>query len=95
MASGGQSAARKTIFHDLLTEDKDWVVPPDKQLEDEAFAMLGAAADTTGHAMNYAAIEVLSDPVKYKRLRAELNKAFPDPTTKLDYVTLEKLPYLV
>jgi len=95
MASGGRSAARKTIFHDLLTADKDWVVPPDQQLQDEAFAILGAAADTTGHAMNFAAIEVLSDPAKYKRLRAELIEAFPDPNAKLDYLTLEKLPYLV
>lgn len=95
MASGGKSAARKTIFHDLLTADKDWVVPPDQQLQDEALAILGAAADTTGHAMNFAAIEVLSDPAKYKRLRAELIEAFPHPNTKLDYLTLEKLPYLV
>ena len=95
MSSGSTSKARETIFHDLLTEDASWVVPSDQTLQDEAFAILGAAADTTGHAMNFATIEVVSDPVKYKRLSAELKKAFPDPNAKLDYVTLEKLPYLV
>jgi cytochrome P450 len=97
MDSGGKSAARKTIFHDLLTDDPEagWVVPPIKQIQDEATAMLGAAADTTGHAMNYATIEITSDPIKYKRLSAELKQAFPDPNVKLDYLSLEKLPYFV
>jgi cytochrome P450 len=95
MASGGKSAARQTIFHDLLTADSTWVVPSDQELQDEALAMLGAAADTTGHAMNYAVIEVIADPAMYKRVRAELIEAFPDPNAKLDYLTLEKLPYLV
>jgi hypothetical protein len=80
-----------------LTDDPDagWVVPPITEIQDEATAILGAAADTTGHAMNYASIEVISDPVKYRRLSAELKQAFPDPDTKLDYATLEKLPYFV
>ena len=97
MDSGGKSAARKTIFHDLLTDDPDagWVVPPIGEIQDEATAILGAAADTTGHAMNYATIEVISDPVKYRRLSAELKQAFPNPNAKLDYTTLEKLPYFV
>lgn len=97
MDSGGKSAARKTIFHDLLTDDTDagWVVPPIQEIEDEAAAILGAAADTTGHAMNYATIEISSDPVKYKRLSAELKEAFPDPKAELNFVSLEKLPYLV
>lgn len=95
MASGNASKARETIFHDLLTADRHWVVPSDQTLQDEAFAILGAAADTTGHAMNFATIEIVSDPAKYRRLSAELKQAFPDPNAKLDYLTLEKLPYLV
>lgn len=95
IASGKTTKARETIFHDLLTHDSTWVVPSDQTLQDEAFAILGAAADTTGHAMNFATIEVVSDPAKYKRLHAELKEAFPDPNAKLDYLTLEKLPYLV
>lgn len=57
--------------------------------------MLGAAADTTGNAMNFATIEVTNNPVFYKRLCAELRVAFPDPDEKLDFLKLEKLPFLV
>ncbi|TVY55117.1 Cytochrome P450 monooxygenase yanH [Lachnellula suecica] len=94
MDSGGKSASRRTIFHDLLTDDPDagWTVPPIQEIQDEATAILGAAADTTGHAMNYAMFEVISDPAKYERLSTELKEAFPDPNAKLDYITLEKLP---
>jgi cytochrome P450 len=70
-------------------------VPPEVHLRDEAFAILGAAADTTGNAMNFATIEVTNDPVLYKRLCEELREAFPDPNAKLDYLILEKLPFLV
>lgn len=63
-------------------------------MQDEALTILGAAADTTGHAMNFAVIEVLADVTIYKRVRAELIEAFPDPNARLDFLTLEKLPYL-
>lgn len=70
-------------------------MPPEVHLRDEAFAILGAAADTTGNAMNFATIEVTNDPVLYKRLCTELREAFPDLNAKLDYLSLEKLPLLV
>ncbi|KUJ12574.1 cytochrome P450 [Mollisia scopiformis] len=96
IAAGNKSAARQTIFHDLLTPDPEqgWVVPPEVHLRDEAFAILGAAADTTGNAMNFATIEVTNDPVMYKRLCDELREAFPNPNAKPDFLTLEKLPFL-
>lgn len=97
MAAGNTSVVRKTIFHDLLTEDPDHklTVPSHQEIVDEATAVLGAAADTTGNAMTVAAIEVTSDPKKYARLVAELKTAFPDKNIKLNLLTLEKLPYLV
>lgn len=97
MDAGNKSAARKTIFHDLLTDDPEqgYFVPSMQELQDEATAILGAAADTTGNAMTFATIEVTSDPKKYARLTAELRESFPDADAKLDFLTLEKLPYLV
>lgn len=97
VTSGNLSTSRKTIFHDLLTEDPDhgYIVPPLQHITDEALAILGAAADTTGNAMTVAAIEVTSDPIKYARLVVELKNAFPDENAKLDLPTLEKLLYLV
>jgi cytochrome P450 len=67
------------------------VVPPVDHLKDEAYAVLAAAADTTGNAMTWAAYEIVSDPAKSKRLTAELKAAFPDSNAPLDLMTLEKL----
>ena len=89
--------ARTTIFHQLLNPNatEGHVVPSVDDMKDEAFVMLSAAADTTGNAMTMAAYHVIQNPPIYERLIAELKAAFPDASTKLDYVTLEKLPYLV
>jgi hypothetical protein len=97
MESGKTSTSKPTIFQDLLTPDPDhgYVVPTVDQLKDEAYSILGAAADTSGNAMTVSAYEVVSDPAMYKKLTAELRRAFPDPKARLDFVTLEKLPYLV
>jgi cytochrome P450 len=97
MEAGRKSDARQTIFHELLTPDPDqgYVVPPVDHLKDEAYTILGASADTTGNAMTWATYEVVSDPTIYKRLTAELKAAYPDPNARLNFVALEKLPYLV
>jgi cytochrome P450 len=93
----GNTDLKPTIFKDLLTADpkQDYVPPTPEQLKDEAYSILAAAADTTGNAMTVAAYQVVSDPVIYRKLTAELKSAFPNPTSKMDYLTLEKLPYLV
>lgn len=70
------------------------VVPTVDELRDESFVMLSAAADTTGNAMTVAMYEVVSNNKIYSKLAAELNEAFPDPSAKLDFIQLEKLPYL-
>jgi cytochrome P450 len=57
--------------------------------------MLSAAADTTGNAMTVALYEVVTNDTIYSKLAAELNAAFPDASAKLEFIQLEKLPYLV
>ena len=64
-------------------------------LKDEAYIILAAAADTTGNALTIAAYNIISDDAIYHKLAAELNEAFPDPNVRLDFVLLERLPYLV
>ena len=61
----------------------------------EAYSILAAAADTTGNAMTVAAFNVLSNPLIYQRLVQDLEEAFPDPNATLEFVELEKMPYLV
>lgn len=64
-------------------------------LEDEAYTVLTAAADTTGNAMTTICRYVFANPTIYQNLHAELKAAFPDESEILSYQTLEKLPYLV
>lgn len=87
---------RKTIFYQLLDPAaiEGRVVHNVKDLTDEAFTILTAATSTTGNAMAITSYYVISNPEIYHTLTAELEEAFPNLTMKLDFVTLEKLPYL-
>ncbi|KAK2747805.1 hypothetical protein FQN57_001835 [Myotisia sp. PD_48] len=87
---------RPTIFHQLLDPEfmKGEQVPTVEQLKDEAYIIVAAAADTTGNAMTIAAYNVVTNPEIYKRLTQELVQAFPNPDAEMDFLTLEKLPYL-
>jgi cytochrome P450 len=93
---GQSKSARKTIFHQLLdpAATEGHVVPDVEDLTDEAFTIITAAADTTGHAMTMTSYYVITNPEIYRTLTAELENAFPNSTTKLDYSKLDKLPYL-
>lgn len=95
MSEGKLSTTRPTIFSELLNPKyNDGQVPPTHELKDEAYSVLGAAADTTGNALATATYHVLANPEIYAKLRTELLAAFPDPTAQLDWVSLERLPYL-
>lgn len=89
--------SRRTIFHDLLTPKPEvgYVVPPIEKLEDEAVSILAASSDTTGNGMTVAAYNVVQNPLIYEKLNAELQTAFPNPNSRLDFTVLEHLPYLV
>jgi cytochrome P450 len=94
--NAGVKPQRETIFHTVLNPDaaEDYKPPSVKHMVDEAFGMLGAAAETAGNAMTMSAFHVVFNPEIYAKLRKELIEAFPDPTKPADYLTLEKLPYL-
>ena len=96
-ANKGKKPTRLTIFNQLLDPDvaEGHVVPTVDDLKDEAVSIVTAAADTTGNAMTIAAYNIISNETIYRQLTAELKEAFPDASAKLDYLALEKLPYLV
>jgi hypothetical protein len=71
------------------------VVPTVDGLKDEAIGVLVAASDTTGNAMMVAAYHVCNDLVIYESLVEELESAFPNFNAKLEFKSLESLPYLV
>lgn len=83
------------IFEALLAPADGYAVPTPDHVKDESYAVLNAASDTTGNAMTVAAHNVVTNPEIYAKLTAELNAAFPNPNEKLEYLKLEKLPYLV
>lgn len=91
----GESLERSSIFEALLTPGEDYAVPTPDQIKDEAYSVLAAAADTTGNAMTVAAYNVVKNPGIYRTLVAELKDAFPDADDTLEYIKLERLPYLV
>lgn len=97
MKAGKLDTSRPTIFSELLNPEnhQGYPVPTTDELKDEVYSILAAAADTTGNAMTTAAYYVMANKDIYKRLRAELLETFPDPNARLDFVTLERLPYLV
>lgn len=86
-----------TIFHQLLSPDaaEGHEVPTVDNLTGELFNILGAASDTTGNCMTITAYNVVRNPAIYDRLTRELKEAFPDPNGRMEFVALEKLPYLV
>jgi cytochrome P450 len=97
MEAGELSTRRPTIFSELLDPEKqeeDYPVPPPIKLKDEVFSILAAAADTTGNAMTVAAYHVLKSREIYAAVRQELFEAYPDPSAKLEFQKLERLPYL-
>ncbi|KAK5659568.1 hypothetical protein OQA88_770 [Cercophora sp. LCS_1] len=89
---------RETIFHTVLdgkrAAEQGMGVPTVQHMVDEAFGFLGAASETAGNAMTVCAFHVLFNEPVYQRLRKELVEAFPDPDGRMDFLALEKLPYL-
>ncbi|KAI1810301.1 cytochrome P450 monooxygenase-like protein [Poronia punctata] len=86
--------ARPNIFSALMDPGKGFSKAVADHLEDEAYLVITAAADTTGNAMTYIARQVVENPHIYHRLHAELKHYFPDEQATLEYPSLQRLPYL-
>jgi cytochrome P450 len=96
-ASKGEKPTRLTIFNQLLDPEvaDGHVIPSVDDLKDEAVSIVTAAADTTSNAMTIAAYNVISNKTIYHKLKTELREAFPDRLAMLEFLALERLPYLV
>jgi cytochrome P450 len=93
---GRDNSKHRTVFHQLLDPNasEGHVVPNVEELTEEMFTILTAGGETTGNAMTIITYYVLSDPEIYRKLVSELKTAFTEKQTSLEYLTLEKLPYL-
>jgi cytochrome P450 len=93
---GRDNSKHRTVFHQLLDPNasEGHVVPNVEELTEEMFTILTAGGETTGNAMTIITYYVLSDPEIYRKLVSELKTAFTEKQTSLEYLRLEKLPYL-
>ncbi|EEA20930.1 hypothetical protein TMatcc_000933 [Talaromyces marneffei ATCC 18224] len=89
-----QTAAHRTVFHELL----DSTLPPDElkpaRLRDEAFSLVAAGSDTTAHVLRGTTYHISANPTIRLQLFNELKTAIPDPDNLPSLPELEKLPYL-
>jgi hypothetical protein len=97
LQSEREESTRTSIFAALMNPNatEGHIVPTVDQMVDEAFIVLGAAADTTGNAMTVGTYHVLSNPAIYHRVREEIRSVYPDANAEMDWVVLARLPYLV
>ncbi|CAG9997061.1 unnamed protein product [Clonostachys byssicola] len=85
---------RRTIFHEILHSDISEQEKSTSRMVDEAMVLAIAGADTTAATLEALTYHVLSDREIFKRLRAELDQAIPDPTQFPDPTKLDNLPFL-
>jgi cytochrome P450 len=89
-----EKPSHPTIFHELLNSDLPSQEKSVDRLGDEAQLMIGAGLETTAWALTVTSFHLINNPTILKKLRAELEATIPNPTVKVDSLSLEKLPYL-
>ena len=87
------TTSQQTIFDDLINS----TLPPSEKslsrLSQESQIIVGAALDTTAHALNVTLFHLLANPSTLHKLRLELAAAIPDPHSHPPLPELESLPY--
>ena len=87
---------QETIYHHLLavSQTEDGLIARE-DLFQEVLAATLAGSDTVGNTCTTGFFHILSNPEVLRKLVAELDHAWPDMNSQLDFQTKEKLPYLV
>ena len=89
-----KESERKTVFRALLESN----LPPQElsplRLQHEATTIIGAGVETTRWALTVGSFHIINNPEIFRKLRAELEAAIPDPQSMPSLERLEQLPYL-
>ena len=87
----------KDPIDDMESMNKPLISPPisTSDLDEEAFLLVFAGSDTGANVLSSGLIRVLDNPGVHRRLKQELQEAWPSIENKPRYEDLEKLPYLV
>ncbi|KAK7044006.1 hypothetical protein VNI00_008174 [Paramarasmius palmivorus] len=94
-----QDVGHKAIFSVLFDTSKSdtggdpWVFPR-AQVIDECVTLQFAGSDTVANTCMVGTYELLKNKEALNQLRKELDRAWPDPHTPMNWEALEKLPYL-
>lgn len=83
-----------TVFHEMLHSDLPPQEKTPERLFQEAQVIIGGGILTTSWALTVTGFHITNKPEIFHKLRAELLQALPDLMAPLDFVKLEKLPYL-
>ncbi|CZT46526.1 related to trichodiene oxygenase cytochrome P450 [Rhynchosporium secalis] len=92
---GSSDNTESTVFHSLLRNPNLSIADKsDERMLEEARVMLGAGTDTTSITLTAITYQILANPAIFKKLRAELIAAIPDPNNEPVLSQIEALPYL-
>jgi cytochrome P450 len=87
--------SENTVFHSLLMNSN---VPDsdktDDRMAEEARILLLGGTDTTAMTLSATTYHILANPSIFKKLKAELTQAIPDPDSLPVSSQIEALPYL-
>lgn len=83
------------VFHRLKTTNPSTQEQTPEWLQDEGILLLLAGTDTTAIALSTATFHIYSNDQILRRLRAEIQDAFPTREDSMSVAQLENLPYLV
>ncbi|KAF3921535.1 hypothetical protein AA313_de0201857 [Arthrobotrys entomopaga] len=85
-----------TVFEQLFQDDekKGRKAATDGQLTGEAFLMVAAGMDTTGHALTIAAYNLIKYPEVEKKLLQELRTVMPELRSEVTEEVVQSLPFL-
>lgn len=87
----------RTVFDINLNPnlEKGQFTPAIDEMAADACTLLMAGADTTGNTLVFITWALLNNSQMMHRLKAELRELMPGREDAVDWVGLEKLPYLV
>ncbi|PWY77056.1 cytochrome P450 [Aspergillus heteromorphus CBS 117.55] len=94
LSSRRGTAKRRTIYHALNSPDVPSHERSLHRLRDESFIVLIGGAESTAATLSFAMYHLLQNREMYCKLRKELQRAMPTPTSHADWSQLERLPYL-
>jgi cytochrome P450 len=95
LRNGEGEKETRTIFQALSDPSLPAEERTPVRLKNEAMTMMGAGTETTARVLATGSFHLYRNEAMVQRLRDELKTVMPEPSSKVSWGQLEKLPYLV